>query len=461
MKLDIAFEEEILARALRDVTYLKRAARVLDEHHFATKAHSWVWKSIRATWDTYREPATPKLILARAARDFPDDEKRGPYLELASRLFKLKPTSASAALDELSVFVRTVNAQLALEAAAGDLERGKLDDVYAHLRKVSQRDLKPREYTQISWIEEFEKRQAERKHRREHPEEYTAIPTGLKRLDKVITGVQLGEVALVMGTTGRGKSVWLTNIAYNAVRCGWPTAYFGFEMPARQIAMRQDARWLQIAYNKFKDFNFTPSELAYVETRLKKMRKRFKSKFEIFSMPVRSADINTVRAALDDARIEKGFVPKLVILDSPDHMIPVGRAESYRIDQANIYWAVKGMAEEDGYAVWASTQAGKEFENKVATAESASESYDKARIADLIFTLNEPKKHSRATKIVDEEDDDEAEDESKTPAAVGRYMEGFLAKYRDGASKFSIPLDAQLEKMMIMEAGLDDEKEPA
>lgn len=461
MRLDASFEEDVLARALRDTTYLKRAARVLDEHMFCTRQHGWLWKSMRHVWDTYREPASVKLVLAKARADFPDEEKRAPYLELARRIFKLKPASSAAALDELSTFVRTVNAQIAMEKAAGDLERGKLDEVYDTLRQVSQRDLKPRDYTQIRWIEEFTARQDERKHRREHPEEYTSIPTGIKRLDKVMGGgLQLGELGLIMGTTGRGKSVLMTNFGHNAVRSGYPTAYFGFEMPARQIAMRQDARWLQIAYNKFKDYNFTPSELKYIAMRLKKISKRYQNMFQIFSMPVRSADVNSIRAALDDARIEHGFVPKLLLLDSPDHMNPVGKSESYRLDQANVYWAVKGMAEEDGYAVWASTQAGKEFESKIATAESASESYDKARIADTIFTLNEPKKTSRATKVVDDEDGDEDAEEIM-PSAVGRYMEGFLAKYRDGASKFSIPLDAQLEKMLICEAGLDDEKESA
>lgn len=459
MRLDVAFEEEVLSKAMRDIAFLKRAARVLDEHHFSTRQHSWVWKSIRHFWDTYREPATVKLILSKARADFPDEEKRAPYLELSRRLFKLTPTTSGAALDELSVFVRTVNAQLTVEKVLADLEKGRVEEVYAQFRAASQKDLRAREYTQIKWIEEFKQRQEERKHRREHPEEYTSIPTGLKRLDKILGGgVQIGELALCLATTGRGKSILLNNIAYNGVLAGYPTAIFGFEMPARQIAMRQDARWLQIPYNKFKDYNFSPSELRYIQMRLKKMRKRFKGMMRIFSMPVRSADINTVRAALDDARLEDGFVPKLVILDSPDHLNPTHKGESTRIDQSNVYWETKGFAESDGYAVWASTHAGKEFVERTATAESAAESYDKARIADLILTLNEPRKATRATRVVEGDEDDDETEEDSGPKTTGRYMEGFLAKYRDGASKMTIPLDAQLDKMLICEAGLEEEK---
>ena len=339
MKFDLAFEEQVLARSLRDVAYLKRAARICDVHHFGTKHHAWIWKQMREVWDAYREPCTPRMLVARAKREFGDPEDRAPYIQLAAKLVKKKPRSAAASLDEMSRFVRFVNAQLALEKSAKALEDEKLDTVYETMRTVSQRDLKPREYTRVRWIEEFEERQAERKRRKEHPEDYTSIATGFKRLDRVIGGVQLGELALVLGTTGRGKSVFLNNIAYHAMKTGYKVAYFGFEMPARQIAMRQDARWLKIAYKKFKEYEFAPSELRDIDRRLKRMRTKWQGRFEIFSMPVRSADINAVRAALDDAYSEDRFRAHLLIFDSADHLLPVGKSESFRLDQANVYWA--------------------------------------------------------------------------------------------------------------------------
>ncbi len=453
MKLDIAFEEQVLCRALKDVSYLKRAARIADVHHYGTKHHAWIWKQIRDVWDTYREPTSGKMLVVRAKREFADEVERAPYLELARKLIKRKPKASMAALDELSRFVRFVNAQIALEKSAKHLEAGKLDDVYDTMRTVSRRDLRPREYTRVRWIEEFEQRQAERKHRKEHPEDYTSIPTGFTRLDKIITGIQLGELALVVGTTGRGKSILLTNLAYYAMKTGYKVAYFAFEMPARQIAMRQDARWLQMAYRKFKDYDFVPSELRDINRRLKRMKSKWEGRFEIFSMPVRSATIDTIRGALDDARVESDFKGQLLLLDSADHLLPTGRSESHRLDQANVYWGCKGLAEEDGYAICSSTQAGKEYVNRTATAEAPSESYDKARIADLILSINEPKKHSRATKVVDEDDEDDEPEDEMSPATRGRYLEIHLAKYRDGESRISIPIDAEFEKMMMSEAG--------
>lgn len=465
MKLDLEFEDQVLCKSVRDLDYLKKAARICDAHHFGTAQHSWFWAVVKDVWERYREKCSAKYMLTRARHDFPKDEDRAPYVELARKLYKMKPESAGGALEQLELFVRTVNGQLALEKAAKALEKGKIDDMYETFRTAGQRDAKRTEYTHTTWIEQFNERQAERKYRREHPEEFTCVPTGFKRLDDIIGGIQLGELGLVLGTTGRGKSIMLTNLAYVAVKHGFNVVYFGFEMPARQIAMRQDARWLQMAYKKFKDYDFTAAELRTIDTRLKRMKKRFANKFHIVSMPVRTATLSTVKGALDDLRTDHKFRPQLVIMDSADHLLPEGKSESFRLDQANVYWGAKGMAEEEGYAMWSSTQAGKEYVKMLATAEATSESYDKARIADLMVSINEPFRRTRATKVVD---DDESWDETKEDGGIapevptrGKYMELFLAKYRDGKSAITVPLDAELEKMLIQEAGMDDMEEAA
>ena len=63
LKFDKKFEEEILAQALRDVKYLKSAARILDAHHFNTPQHSWCGKIIRGNWNKYKEPDNTKNFI--------------------------------------------------------------------------------------------------------------------------------------------------------------------------------------------------------------------------------------------------------------------------------------------------------------------------------------------------------------------------------------------------------------
>lgn len=446
---DINFEEDILSKALVDGEYLRRSARLLDVHHFNSPQHSWVWKTTRDIFDRYREGATPRLMITKARDDYPDDDDREVVVELLKKLYKRKAKAPKATLEELEKFVRAVNAQLALEEAARNLEKGKIEKVYEGLRHLTKSDVRAREYTHGRWIEDFDKRQAERKYRKEHPEEFTRIPTGFKRLDRVIDGLELGEFGLVMSTTGQGKSIMLTNLCYNAVRLQFPSVYFTLEMPERQIAQRQDARWLRIPYDKFKHYDFTRRELASIKKRLAKVRKRWSNMLHIIEMPLRRANIESIRGALDDLKVKYDFKPKAIFVDSADHLKGVGRFESYRLEQSEVYWDCASLAME-GYALWTSTHAGKEWAKKIAEAEATGESYDKARIADVVVTLNTPEKKTRRTKI-SSDDDDEAPPPKTTPPTKGKYVELYLAKYRDGESKINIPLDAEFKRMYMRE----------
>lgn len=452
MEFDKSFEEAVLAAAMKDPLYLKKAARILDSHHFNTPVHGWIWAACKHTWDTYRERPTKKLLLHKAKADFGKKEKREPYTDLVRRLSKKTPTAASATLEELSKFVRSVNAQIAMEAAATELEKGDVDKVYQTLKVLSTQDLRPREYSRIKWIEEFDERQAERKYMAEHPDEYKRVPTGFKRLDKIMGGLEVSEIGLILATTGKGKSIMLNNLAFNGIKTGFKVAYFALEMPARQVAARQDALWLGMPYKKFKDYDFAPSELREIEAKKKRMAKKWKDTFQIASFPLGRCDVQMVRGALDDWYQEDGFRPDMLCIDSGDHMKSMGRAESYRLEQASVYRDLKALAEEDGYAIWSSTHAGREWATSTATAEATGESYDKARLADVVISLNTPESASRSTKVMLDSDSDEDEEDFSSMVA-GKLIEMHLAKYRDGESKLTIPLDADFSRMVYHEIG--------
>jgi len=453
---DVEFEEDVLAKCLKDTEFLKESARLMDAHHFSTKFHGWVWKVTKETWLKFAERVTPKILVAAAKREFADPDERRLYLELTSKLFKHEVKHARASLAEVQRFVRFVRMQTAMEKAVGEIEKGKVDDAYEALRKLTLHDVRPRAFKSIDWIEEFDDRQRDRKHRREHPEEYKVIPTGIRKLDGILGGgMHAPKVGLVMATTGVGKSIFLTNLGFNAILHGFHAVHFSLEMPAEPVATRYDSRFTKVMYDKYKGFDFTASELREIDERVAKHRERFKGHLKIISMPNRRADIGAIRNALDEARID---MPKIdiVLLDSGDHLRGMGKFESHRLEQAEVYWDMKTLSEEDDYVVWSSTHAGREWAKRTATAEASSESYDKSRIADLVFTINQPKDSKKIgtpkTKVLDDDEEATEIEEDEPEAADGKAtLEGFLAKNRDGLSKVTIPLEADLSRMLIKE----------
>jgi len=458
VKFDKDFEEDVLACALLDTAYLKSASRLLEAHHFHSKQHGWIWSTMKKIWEVHKERATGKLIVAHARRDWPDDEERETVIELARKVIKLRPAAGKATLEELAKFVKFASAQMALEASAKALEKGDVDDAYNELRRCVRKNIDPKAYSHIPWYEGLAERMADRKYRKEHPEEFPRVPTGFDRLDRILSGgLEIAEMGMVLGTTGKGKSICLTNMCYSGVVKGIPSAYFSMEMPASQIGMRHDARWLKIPYRKLKEFDFTKVEIDEISRKRRRFRKKFENMLHIIATPLRQCTLDTIRFALDDLYSDYKFRPRAVYLDSADHMSPItmGAREEYRLRQAAVYWEVADWCGEEGIAVWTSTHAGRDWADKIAEVESAGESYDKARIVDVAFSLNRPKKKTRSSVVTDDDDDGE---EVKS-RCKGDYMELRLGKYRDGKSLITIPIDADFAMMHMSEIEEDEEEE--
>lgn len=457
---DLEFESEVLAQCLRDTDYLKRASGLLERRSFLSEHHGWVWSVIKDVWEKFGERPTPKVFVARAEADFhgdEDEERRAEHLRAVSRLYKLRVETPKATLDQLRRFTLASALEETLESALKHAEKGKWEDALGEIRALARRDFRPTVYKSIDWIEGFEERQRERKRRRDHPEDFKVIPTGIKRLDRILSGGHgAGEVGLVVGTTGRGKSIFLNHLGYHAAARGFGVLHVPLEMPAEQIAARYDSRWSGYAYAKFKTFDFSADELRALTKKLEAAKRRFGKKIRIVSYPIRSCDINMLRELIEETR--SYMKVDVLLVDSADHMNSTLRTPDYRLQQADIYWMIKGLAEEMQVAVWSSTQAGREWEGRTAGAEAVSESYDKARIADLVLTLNAPASRTRTTPIVDDDDEEDGpgsrrrEVEEDVASDPKPELELFVAKYRDGVSKIRIPLDSDFSRMLIREA---------
>jgi archaellum biogenesis ATPase FlaH len=93
-----------------------------------------------------------------------------------------------------------------------------------------------------------------------------SIPTGYIELDKRIVGLLMGDVSVVSGISGSGKSAWLNNIALNAVQRGYKIGLWSGEL--------QDFRlqsWIdQVAAGKaytikkegYENYYYTPKNIS-------------------------------------------------------------------------------------------------------------------------------------------------------------------------------------------------------
>ncbi len=74
---------------------------------------------------------------------------------------------------------------------------------------------------------------------RDSVSEVTGVPSGFNDLDAKTAGLQPGDMLIVAGRPGMGKTTFALNIAEHvAAECGLPVGIFSMEMPGTQLAMR-------------------------------------------------------------------------------------------------------------------------------------------------------------------------------------------------------------------------------
>lgn len=95
--------------------------------------------------------------------------------------------------------------------------------------------------------------------KRKKEQDIIAVPTGYTYLDKAIRGLILGEVTILSGVNGSGKSSWLNSVMLNVIQRGFKVACFSGELTDYNVI-----KWLaQSAAGKNYVYKIEGSDHAY------------------------------------------------------------------------------------------------------------------------------------------------------------------------------------------------------
>lgn len=84
----------------------------------------------------------------------------------------------------------------------------------------------------------------------------TGVPTGFERLDKMLTGLQDGDVTIIASRPGMGKTALALSMAHKIATRGYAVPIFSLEMPAIQLAMRLLSQESGIDLNELRSGRF-------------------------------------------------------------------------------------------------------------------------------------------------------------------------------------------------------------
>lgn len=151
-------------------------------------------------------------------------------------------------------------------------------------------------------------------YKRDFPSEAKGIDTGIPVLTQVTNGWSPGELILVSGRPGQGKSVLLSNFAYKGYVDRNNVLVFSLEMPFRQQQYRVFSQSFNIPYVKIKNPQYlTQDEVVVMAQSLNKHSKE-KNYFFVVDAPERCT-VQFIDNKISELENKYGISIDLVVID--------------------------------------------------------------------------------------------------------------------------------------------------
>jgi replicative DNA helicase len=401
----------------------RKAAESLDGYKFSERSSQWIWRSLKDTYAKHGKIPQIKVLAFKAQNDITNDDL---FDEVIAGLRALKQNASPGELDTLlPEIIKAYNRQKILETVDQLIDiadGGDMDEAQGIMVQGSRTINRRGERTGSGGVVEIA--------RMALAEDDTGdyVPTGLAWVDKRIRGIAKGQVFLMTGITGIGKSVSTIQSGHGALRVGARIAHFTTEMSREMVMYRYLSRFTGIPEQHIRERRMSTGEQSLLAGWLDRNEERMNDLLKIEQVMPNSGSIADIQAGLDE--LERDGTPAdMVIIDSPDHLGSMRKYGNARDESTEVWWGVKAIAER-GHAVWATSQINRgKWEFMLATPEAVADNYNKARIADAFFSVNWC-----------------LDDKGRSTGHRRLYW----GKYRSGTSRHIIPLRCDLNRMIMV-----------
>ena len=362
-------ENKVLKLMMKNSRTYPYIANKLKKVHFASKEHKAIFNFLYNYYQAYGKRATYKIFLRKLS------DKGEKKLNRYKLIFK-KILQDKVLLRELPYYIKEIIKSykarrflVSVYSANQQINNGNvsraIDTLHGQLTNLQQEG-NDHIIREGGYLESVKQRGKELVNKSYYFGEYMGVPTGLRVFDRCYGGVYPGELGVIVGGTGKGKSVLLLNFAVNATKLKLPVVIVTIEMSKLQYEYRLDSRLSQIEANKFRK-----KELSNLEIKqwIKKMRKFRKSgKIYIIDIP-EGANADLINMKLKDAERYLKTDKYLLIVDYLNLMVP-----NRNISGGNNDWQVLGeisenlkqLARKKNIPVWTASQLSKQGAKKSA-----------------------------------------------------------------------------------------------
>jgi replicative DNA helicase len=367
------FQVKVLGALLTQRQFLINIIDSLDSEYFESSAHKWVIEYIQKYFSEYHTTPTVET-LSIEVKKIENEVLRISIAEALREAYKMSDQSDLEWVEnEFSTFCRN---QQVKKAILGSVQLLEMNDFESILQLISKAVNAGEDKTiGLDYNLDIEARYRE--------DDRNCIPFPWPVFNEITQGgYGKGDLVLVFGNPGGGKSWAITAMGAYAAALGYNVVHYSLELGEGYVGKRYDAIFSGIDVDKLHLHRKEVDEIVG----------KVKGKVIIKEYPPKRASFDVIEAHLQQLEHQNDFKPDLIIIDYLDYMRTRSRKErKEEID--DVYVAAKAFAKEKGIPVVSPSQANRgAAKSDIIEGDNAAGSYEKIMIGDIILSLARKRK---------------------------------------------------------------------
>ena len=362
------FQVKVLSSLVKHKEFLQNIHDVLNPEEFDNPSHKWIVKQVLDYYYKYHANPTPEY-LSIELKKIENDVLKVSVADQLKEAFKAINDDRDYVEQEFSNFCTNQQLKKALLESVDLLGKGMYDDIRFKIDKA----LKAGQNKNIGL--EYEK-DIETRYRDQNR---NSVPTKWNHINELLMGgLGGGDLGIVFGNPGGGKSWMLVNMGAHAVASGYNVNHYTLELSEDYTGLRYDSAYTSIG---FQDIRKHRDDVENVVSKLP-------GKLVIKEFPMGKTSVANIESHIQKCT-DLGQKPDILIIDYIDLLKSNRKSQERKEEIDDIYTSIKGLARELNIPIWTVSQVNRlGAKDDVIEGDKAAGSYNKMMIADFAMSLS-------------------------------------------------------------------------
>jgi len=366
-----SFQMKVISSLLTHKEFLQNINDVLSDEYFSNPAHKWVINEIIKYYEKYHTTISMDILKVEMKK-LDNEVLKVSVKEQLREAYKADIEDLAYVQEEFSTFCKNQQLKKALLNSVDLLKAGDYDSIKYMIESAMKAG-------QDKNIGHEYKRDVESRYREDHRK---IVPTPWSEINELIQGgLGNGDLGLIFGNPGGGKSWTLVALGGFAVQMGYNVIHYTLELSEAYTGRRYDAF-----------FTGTPvDQLEKHKGDVERSTSELPGELIIREFPMGKTTIHSIESHIQKVR-DLGIEPDLIIIDYIDLLSTRKRNVDRKGEIDDIYTSTKGLARELNIPIWSVSQVNRAgAKDDVIEGDKAAGSYDKMMITDLSISLSRKK----------------------------------------------------------------------